>query len=77
LASLRADTPTGGFADQAWHFTTSAREVYMRTDNGEAHVRRIAPSANEQVERIEIEAWRHATIPPPAEAPFNPDDALF
>lgn len=49
----------------------------MRTDNGEAHVRRIAPSANEQVERIEIEAWRHATIPPPAEAPFNPDDALF
>jgi chemotaxis protein methyltransferase CheR len=54
-----------------------AREVYMRTDNGEAHVRTIAPSASRQLDQIELEAWRRASLPPPPEAPFNPDDALF
>jgi chemotaxis protein methyltransferase CheR len=53
-----------------------AREVYMRTDNGEAFVRRIAKRQAEQLERSELDAWRRLSMPPPA-APFNPDDALF
>ena len=55
---------------------TEAREVYMRTDNGEAFVRRIAKPQAEELERKELAAWRRLSMPPPP-APFNPDDALF
>jgi chemotaxis protein CheD len=56
---------------------TDAREVYMRTDSGEAHVRRIAPAQVGQLAQTELDAWKRMSArPPPAQA-FNPDDALF
>lgn len=56
---------------------TDAREVYMRTDSGEAHVRRIAPAQVAQLAQTELDAWKRMSArPPPAQA-FNPDDALF
>ena len=51
---------------------TEAREVYMRTDNGEAHVRRIAQAQVEQLAQTELEAWRRLSLPPPAKA-WNPE----
>jgi chemotaxis protein CheD len=55
---------------------TEAREVYMRTDNGEAHIRRIAATQVEKIARTELDAWERLSHRPPP-PPFNPDDALL
>ena len=53
----------------------SPREVYLRTDTGEAFVRQVAPASLAQLEQREASAYQKPIEE--VEKPFNPDDALF
>ena len=50
------------------------REVYLRTDTGEAFVRRVAPSRLLPLSQHELLAYAQRTEASP---PFDPEDALF
>jgi len=52
------------------------REVYLRTDTGEAFVRNVKAQNAVQLQRTEIEAYVRPAAPAKTEE-FNPDEALF
>jgi chemotaxis protein methyltransferase CheR len=53
---------------------SAPREVYLRTDTGDAFVRAVEPGRVEQLSKSELAAY---TRKPEEPRTFNPDDALF